>query len=163
MGSTFTLSLPLKQIELSRERTTEEVKSSNCKGRLLVVEDIEINRALAETVLTECGFEVDCVPDGCDAVDAITKKPEYYYDAVLMDIQMPIMNGYEATRAIRALNHRDAKTLPIIALSANDRVEDRKMSLESGMNAHVAKPFDIEGLIDIIKLYQTHAKQEELL
>ena len=115
-----------------------------------LVEDIEINRMLAETILEEAGFLVDSVPDGCDAVDAIQNHPMWYYDLILMDIQMPVMNGYEATRAIRAINRADIKSLPIIALSANARDEDKRMSMESGMNNHVAKPFDVAHLISTI-------------
>ena len=120
---------------------------ANGKHRILLVEDIEVNRMLAETILTESGFLVESVPDGCDAVEAVRNRPTNYYDAVLMDIQMPVMNGYEATRAIRALGREDTNTLPIIALSANAREQDKQMSMESGMNSHVAKPFDIAHLI----------------
>ena len=105
---------------------------------------------LAETILTESGFLVDSVPDGCDAVDAIKDSPIGYYDLVLMDIQMPVMNGYEATRSIRALGREDTANLPIIALSANAREQEKHMSMESGMDSHVAKPFDIAHLISTI-------------
>ena len=154
-GSTFTLSLPLKLAGggVIRPVTTAPRAGAAGKGRILLVEDIEINRMLAETVLTESGFEVEAVPDGCDAVEAVANKPEGYYADVLMDIQMPVMNGYEATRAIRALERKDVGTLPIIALSANVRAEDKPMSFERGMNAHVAKPFDVEGLIATINKY----------
>ena len=118
-----------------------------------MVDDIELNRMLAETILEESGFSVETVPDGCDAVEAFIKHPPGYYDLVLMDIQMPIMNGYEATRAIRALDRPDAKTLPIIALSANSRDEDKRMSMESGMNYHIAKPFDVVQLIAAVNKY----------
>ena len=102
---------------------------------------------LTETVLTEYGYEVESVTDGCDAVQAVLSRPEGYYSAILMDIQMPIMNGYEATWAIRALNRNDVTSLPIIALSANARMEDRARAIESGMNEHVPKPIDIELLL----------------
>ncbi|MBR2520155.1 MAG: response regulator [Selenomonadaceae bacterium] len=155
-GSTFTVGLPFK---LHRENSTPEKISetvsddSNCSNRILLVDDIELNRMLAETILEESGFSVETVPDGCDAVDAFIKHPPGYYDLVLMDIQMPIMNGYEATRAIRALDRPDAKTLPIIALSANSREEDKRMSMESGMNYHIAKPFDVVQLIASVNKY----------
>ncbi len=116
-------------------------------------EDIDFNRELAETLLKEVGFLVESVPDGCDAVEAVRKHGPGYYDLILMDIQMPVMNGYEATRAIRALPGADADTLPIIALSANSREEDRRRSMESGMNNHVAKPFDIDYLVETIRRY----------
>lgn len=157
-GTTFVLSLPLKLVpdDGAAQQSTAPRKSALAtgkKGRILLVEDIEINRMLAETVLTESGFEVESVPDGCDAVEAIARTPEGYFSAVLMDIQMPIMNGYEATRAIRAMDRKDIEHLPIIALSANAREEDRNKSFESGMNAHIAKPFDVDGLIGTINKY----------
>ncbi len=167
-GSTFTVSIPLKICEsrkLPEQAETQEapeIQADDAEGkkkrRVLVVEDIELNRMLAETVLTESGFLVDSVPDGCDAVDAILSKPAGYYSAVLMDIQMPVMNGYEATKAIRSSNRKDLKRLPIIALSANARPEDTEASYESGMNAHVAKPFDVEGLINTLYKYMPAEK-----
>ena len=156
-GATFVLSLPLKLAQACEKLPPSTPREKSCppgsKGRILLVEDIEINRILAETVLTESGFAVEAVPDGCDAVEAIAKSPEGYYSAVLMDIQMPVMNGYEATRAIRAMDRKDIARLPIIALSANAREEDRAMSFESGMNAHIAKPFDVEGMIATLDKY----------
>lgn len=159
VGSTFTLSLPLKIYKAqAAEVKPEKIERQPLrgKGRILLVEDIEINRLMAETILTEFGFEVESVPDGCDAVDKVASTPEYYYTAILMDIQMPVMNGYEATRAIRALGRPDIPDLPIIALSANARPEDKEKSFESGMNAHVAKPFDVEGLIATINKYSKY-------
>ncbi|MBQ8983530.1 MAG: response regulator [Lachnospiraceae bacterium] len=162
-GSVFTIGLPLKSADHSSTadgQTDDTVPSSasdtKSQHRILLVEDIEINRVLAETILEEAGYLVASVPDGCDAVDAITNHPEWYYDLVLMDIQMPVMNGYEATRAIRALKREDAKTLPIIALSANARDEDRQRSMESGMNHHIAKPFDVDQLIQAIQDHIRH-------
>ena len=108
---------------------------------------------LAETILKESGFSVETVADGCEAVEVFVKHPPGYYDLVLMDIQMPIMNGYEATRAIRSLDRPDAKALPILALSANSRDEDKRMSMESGMNYHIAKPFDVVQLIAAVNKY----------
>lgn len=149
-GSTFTVDLPLRLADHAAAQP-EAVPETDVKAdgahRILLVEDIEINRMLAETILEEAGFLVESVPDGCDAVDAIRDHPLWYYDLVLMDIQMPVMNGYEATRAIRALGRKDTDGLPIIALSANAREEDKRMSMESGMNNHVAKPFDVAHLI----------------
>ena len=154
-GSTFTVSVPLKQAGAARKRlspTAEKKEDAKADGayRLLLAEDMGVNRLLAETMLKEAGFAVDAVPDGCDAVDAVECHPAHYYDAVLMDIQMPVMNGYEATRKIRSMNRDDAKSLPIIALSANAREQDKRASLDSGMNAHVAKPFDLAILIDTL-------------
>ncbi len=148
-GSTFTVDLPLKLADHTPQPREVQENPHRAAGehRILLVEDIEINRMLAETILEEAGFLVESVPDGCDAVEAITSHPVWYFDLILMDIQMPVMNGYEATRAIRAIGREDTKQIPIIALSANAREEDRRMSMESGMNHHVAKPFDVAQLI----------------
>ena len=150
-GSAFTVELPLKNTDFTASGEVAAdvpLPTADGKRRLLLVEDIEINRLLAETVLTDAGFAVESVPDGCDAVEAVKNHPTGYYDLVLMDIQMPVMNGYEATRAIRALDA--GASLPILALSANAREEDKRMSLESGMNGHIAKPFDTARLISAI-------------
>ena len=157
-GTTFTIGLPFKVYREEHENTKdtpiEKFSSDDNYGhRILLVDDIELNRLLAETILEESGFSVETVADGVEAVEAFIKHPPGYYDLVLMDIQMPIMNGYEATRAIRALDRPDAKVLPIIALSANSRDEDKRMSMESGMNYHIAKPFDVVQLIAAVNKY----------
>ena len=157
-GSTFTVNLPLKFVrEEKKEQPPIIPETTKAMGtyRILLVEDIDVNRMLAETILSESGFLVESVPDGCDAVEAIKNHPPKYYDLVLMDIQMPVMNGYEATRSIRALGREDTNTLPIIALSANAREQDKQMSMDSGMDSHVAKPFDIAHLISTINDYVT--------
>ena len=129
-------------------------QSKNFGGkRVLLVEDIEMNREIAEVILTESGFKVESAPDGTDAVDMVTKSEENYYDVVLMDVQMPIMNGYEATRTIRSLPREDVKTLPIIAMTANALEEDKEAALKSGMNDHIAKPIDIELLMEVLSKY----------
>ena len=112
--------------------------------RVLLVEDNELNREIAEEILKETGFIIETAPDGADAVEMMKKAREYYYDAILMDVQMPIMDGYEATRTIRALPREDVKDLPIIAMTANAMDEDREAALKNGMNAHIAKPIDID-------------------
>ena len=155
-GTTFTVNLPLK-LEDHTAPDAPPVEETQYKAdgtfRILLVEDIETNRMLAETILEDAGFLVESVPDGSDAVEAVRNHSPWYYDLVLMDIQMPVMNGYEATRSIRALGRKDTDTIPIIALSANARDEDKRMSMESGMNNHVAKPFDIAHLIGLINEY----------
>ncbi len=154
-GLTYTLILPLKILDgvLDTLPAKTSLPKKTNKRRILLVEDIELSRELVETVLAESGFEVESVADGSVAVEAVAKKPEGYYSAILMDIQMPVMNGYEATRAIRALDRKDVFSLPIIALSANARMDDKVLSFESGMNEHVAKPFDAEGLIATLNKY----------
>ena len=121
--------------------------------RVLLVEDIELNREIAEVILTETGFLVESAPDGTDAVAMVEASEENYYDAVLMDVQMPIMNGYEATRTIRALHRNDVKTLPIIAMTANALEEDKEAALKNGMNAHIAKPIDVDIFMEVLGQY----------
>ncbi len=121
--------------------------------RILLVEDIELNREIAEVILTESGFLVETAPDGTDAVSMMEKAEENYYDAILMDIQMPIMNGYEATRTIRNMPRKDVKDLPIIAMTANALEEDKEAALKNGMNAHIAKPLNMEIFISVLKKF----------
>lgn len=121
--------------------------------RILLVEDHELNREIAEAILEEMGFRVETAPDGTDAVDMVIRLDERYYDAILMDIQMPVMDGYEATRAIRSLPRRDVRDLPIIAMTANAMEEDKETALKSGMNAHIAKPFDMKQFLKILGKY----------
>ena len=121
--------------------------------RVLLVEDIELNREIAEVILTESGFVVETAPDGTDAVAMVKKSEEYYYDVVLMDVQMPIMDGYEATRTIRALPRKDVKDMPIIAMTANALEEDKEAALKNGMNAHIAKPLDMDIFISVLRQF----------
>lgn len=122
-------------------------------ARILLVDDVEMNREVAEFILTESGFQVECAPDGTDAVEMVKNSPEHYYDAILMDVQMPTMNGYEATRIIRHLEREDVKTMPILAMTANALEEDKAKSLKSGMNEHIAKPIDIKQFFGILAKY----------
>lgn len=121
--------------------------------RVLLVEDIELNREIAEMILTEAGFVVESAPDGTDAVAMMEKAEENYYDVVLMDIQMPVMNGYEATRIIRNMSRNDVKDLPIIAMTANALEEDKEAALKNGMNAHIAKPLDMDVFISVLEQF----------
>ncbi len=121
--------------------------------RILLVEDNELNREIAQAILEETGFTVETAPDGTDAVAMVRRSEEHYYDAVLMDVQMPVMDGYEATRAIRALHRQDVRSLPIIAMTANAMEEDKETALKSGMNAHVSKPLDIALFLSILGKY----------
>lgn len=121
--------------------------------RVLLVEDIELNREIAEVILEEAGFVVESAPDGTDAVAMMEKSQEYYYDVVLMDVQMPIMNGYEATRTIRNMPRKDVKSLPIIAMTANALEEDKEAALKNGMNAHISKPLNMDIFIAVLKQF----------
>lgn len=126
----------------------EEIGGPDFTGkRVLLAEDNKINREIAAIILSEAGFALETAVNGKEAADMVGTSAPGYYDAVLMDIWMPVMNGYEAARAIRALGRGDTKTLPIIALSANAREEDKRMSMESGIDHHITKPFDVAQLI----------------
>ena len=138
---------------IEKEEKTSWTQADFTGRRILLVEDNELNREIAQAILEETGFTVETAPDGTDAVDMVRQAAEYYYDAVLMDVQMPVMDGYEATRTIRALPRRDVKGLPIIAMTANAMEEDKETALKSGMNAHIAKPLDIELFLGVLGKY----------
>ncbi len=120
--------------------------------RILLAEDNDLNWEIAEDILTDVGFEVEWAENGKICVEKFEQSAPGYYDAVLMDIRMPVMNGYDAAKAIRALNRADAR-LPIIAMTADALSEDIQRCLECGMNEHVAKPIDIEKLMKLLKRY----------
>ena len=153
VGSTFTVILPLKISKSAPEGADEQADAeNNLNGKkILLVEDNELNREIAADILEEWEITVESAEDGKVAVDMAQQKGADYYDCILMDIQMPNMNGYEATVAIREM-YPDAD-LPIIALSANAFEEDKKKSFESGMNAHIAKPIDIKELQNVLTKY----------
>ena len=115
--------------------------------RLLLVEDNEINREIAEMFLLQSGFAVECAENGQEAVDRVTAAAPDYFDAVLMDIQMPVMDGYEATRAIRALDDPAKANIPILAMTANAFKEDEQAAMDAGMQAHIPKPLDVDHLL----------------
>lgn len=130
------------------QNTTRIVKNDGFHGRhILVVEDNKLNREIAVTMLQQAGFTTEEVEDGTHAVEAVANSAPGYYDLILMDIQMPILNGYEATKQIRALKNPALAAIPIIALSANAFEEDKRASLAAGMNAHIAKPINIQELL----------------
>ena len=114
--------------------------------RVLLVEDNDLNAEIATEVLKMTGIAVEHAQDGIEAVDMMAASPEGYYDMVLMDIQMPRMNGYDATRAIRAMSRRDCKQIPVIAMTANAFAEDVQAARTVGMNEHIAKPLDLNAL-----------------
>ena len=156
-GTEFTVSVNFKHCE---PQETEKIKrkDNDSKGphnfggkRLLLVEDIEINRDIAQTLLGNFGFKVETATNGQEAVDMVASSLPFYYDAVLMDIQMPVMNGYEATKNIRSLGNKDLASIPIIAMTANAFNEDIKKALNHGMNGHIAKPIDINAMVRTLK------------
>ncbi|WP_278839341.1 response regulator [Holdemania filiformis] len=156
----------LNELEDER-REPAEVKPvitdfSGC--RLLLAEDNEINREIArEMIASLITVQLDEVADGQAAVDRIAASPEGYYNLVLMDIQMPRLNGYEATRQIRKLNRRDSKTLPIVAMTANAFEEDVRLAMQAGMNAHFAKPIDMDRLAEILRRFLSNENSDENL
>ena len=111
--------------------------------RILLAEDNELNQQIAVAILEEVGFDVDSAINGLEAVDMLQTAPAGYYDGVLMDIQMPVMDGYEATRRIRALDDKGKAAIPIIAVTANAFDIDRENVYDTGMNAHLPKPYEI--------------------
>ena len=130
--------------------------------RLLLVEDIEMNREIAQVLLEEMGFEVETAENGQEACDILKEKKGGYFDAVLMDIQMPVMDGHEATRVIRRFDDPKLNSVPVIAMTANAFAEDVKKALDAGMNAHVSKPIDVDILKDTLKrvLSDAHADKK---
>ena len=142
----------LKANHLAGERAEEmSIHDIDFAGkRVLLVEDNELNREIAAEILQETGFEVEVAVDGSEAVSMVEKSEEYYYDIILTDIQMPVMNGYEEVTAIRDMERSDIVTMPIIAMTANAFEEDKALALKCGMNGHIAKPLDINTLFQIL-------------
>jgi CheY-like chemotaxis protein len=120
--------------------------------RILLVEDVEINREIVQALFEPTQLEIDCAEHGAEAVHLFSEEPDRY-DMIFMDIQMPLMDGYEATRYIRSLDIPQAKTIPIIAMTANVFREDIEKCLEAGMNSHVGKPLNFEEVLDRLRSY----------
>ena len=119
--------------------------------KVLLVEDNEINCEIVEFILEQAGAKVITANNGRAAVDEFTASEPGMFDCILMDLMMPVMSGYEAARVIRGLNRSDAKTIPIIALSANAFDEDIAMAKDAGMNEHLAKPVDIDIMFKVLR------------
>lgn len=137
-------------LRLQEEAAAHAVPPPEGDRRVLVVEDNELNREIASDLLEEAGFLVETAGDGAEAVEKVRNSTPGYYALVLMDLRMPVMDGHSAARAIRALEDPELANVPIVALSANTFDEDRKQSAECGMNAHLAKPLDIDRLLEVI-------------
>ena len=131
-------------------QTIPDVSDSLRGARLLLVEDNELNREIAQELLSGSGFLVETAANGSIAVDMISQSSPGYYSLVLMDIQMPVMDGYDATREIRRLADPALANIPIVAMTANAFDEDRKRALECGMNAHISKPIDVNNLLEVL-------------
>lgn len=163
-GSTFIVDFHFKiQQELQqKEEHTQDVASMSdsqkeiddyTSKRILLVEDVELNMEIAEELIGTTGVQIEKAYNGKEAVELFVKNPCEHYHLIFMDIQMPIMDGYEATKQIRDSDKKDAKTIPIIALSANALADDVENALHAGMNEHIAKPIDMEAVWKVLKKY----------
>ena len=152
VGTTFVITIPFKINEdVARDEEKQEEVTASIRGlNILLVEDNELNMEIAEFVIQSEGASVVKAWNGQEAVEAFEKSASGEFDAILMDVMMPVMNGYEATKMIRSMDRSDAKKIPIIAMTANAFVEDRIKSKEAGMNEHVSKPIDMKLLVKII-------------
>lgn len=158
-GVTAFISKPLFKSELisvlknpkAVRKKPDEILHSHYEGKhILLAEDNELNREIAEEMLKNAGFIVDSVNDGIDAVERMKDLDENTYDLILMDIQMPKMDGYTATKEIRHLSNRRKANIPIVAMTANAFEEDKKKSMAAGMNAHLSKPVNIKNLVETL-------------
>ena len=160
MGTEFVVKIKLKlqerQVdadetdELSDEKAGSEATVDFTKVRILLADDMQINREIATKLLTRLGFMVEQAMDGKEALDKVASSNPGYYNLVLMDIQMPVMGGYEATENIRKLENPELAGIPILAMTANAFSEDVKKAHDAGMNGHIAKPIDIKQMVDTI-------------
>ena len=154
-GTTIHVVIPFEIAEESAAvQEMSELPKENLSGcRILLVEDNELNREIAAFLLKDEGISVTEAEDGQQAVECFLKMPEGYYDAVLMDIMMPVMDGYQATREIRGSGKKDAEMIPIIAITANAFAEDKRKTMEAGMDAHLSKPINVPELMDTIRKF----------
>ena len=151
-GTTFVIQVPFKiDPDADKREEQRDVSEKSIKGlHILLAEDNELNMEIAEFVLQNGGADVTKAWNGQEAVELFRKSEPGGFDTILMDIMMPVMNGYEAAKKIRSLDREDAKTIPIIAMTANAFTEDRLKAKEAGMNEHIVKPLDVELLIKVI-------------
>ena len=152
VGTTFVIRVPFKiDPDVDKREEQKDVSEKSIKGlHILLAEDNELNMEIAEFVLQNEGTVVTKAWNGQEAVDIFRKSSPGEFDVILMDIMMPVMNGYEATKMIRSLDREDAKEIPIIAMTANAFTEDRIRAKEAGMDEHIAKPVDVGLLIKVI-------------
>ena len=152
VGTTFVIRVPFKiDLDADKREEQKDVSEKSIKGlHILLAEDNELNMEIAEFMLQNEGADVTKAWDGQEAVELFRNSEPGEFDVILMDIMMPVMNGYETTKMIRSLDREDAKAIPIIAMTANAFTEDRIRAKEAGMDEHVAKPVDVELLIKVI-------------
>ena len=158
VGSTFVIRVPFKiDLDADKREESKDVSEKSIKGmHVLLAEDNELNMEIAEFLLQNEGAEVTRAWNGQEIVELFRKSEAGEFDVILMDIMMPIINGYEAAKRIRSLDREDAKKIPIIAMTANAFTEDRIRAKEAGMDEHVAKPIDVELLIKVIHKLVKH-------
>jgi CheY-like chemotaxis protein len=150
-GSVFSFDIWLRETEdLSGEAAISDATDKFTDRRALLVDDVEINRIIVMSLLEITGMSIDEAEDGPEAVKMFEDSPENTYDIIFMDVQMPQMDGYEATTRIRALDRADARKVPIVALTANAFKEDVDKAMQSGMNAHMAKPVEMDKLVEVL-------------
>ena len=164
IGTTFLIRIPFRIDTDRKDRTeTEEKTETSIQGlHVLLTEDNELNMEIAEFVLRNEGTVVTKAWNGQEAVDIFRKSSPGEFDVILMDIMMPVMNGYEAAKMIRSLDREDAKVIPIIAMTANAFIEDRMRAKEAGMDEHIAKPVDRKLLVKVINELAKHNQREQL-
>ena len=133
--------------------TESEKQADYSDRRLLLVEDNELNLEIAKELISVTNARIDTAVNGQEALDMVTSSAPGYYSLVLMDIRMPVMDGYEASQNIRSTGRPDLQELPIIAMTANAFAEDKEQALEAGMNGHVSKPIDLRELYRILEKY----------
>ena len=146
---------PLKN---EKQKIRAEIQRRYEGKKVLLVEDNELNREIATAIMEEIGLDVDCVEDGTDAVNIMSSAEGRKYDLIFMDIQMPKMDGYTATREIRTLNDPKCANIPIIAMTANAFEEDRKKAIKAGMNAHIAKPISADIILENLERMRQNRK-----
>ena len=163
-GTTFVIRIPFQIDADMKDRTeTEEKTEASIQGlHVLLAEDNELNMEIAEFVLQNEGTVVTKAWNGQEAVDIFRKSSPGEFDVILMDIMMPVMNGYEAAKMIRSLDREDAKVIPIIAMTANAFTEDKMRAKEAGMDEHIAKPVDGKLLVKVINELVKHNQREKL-
>ena len=152
-GTCVTICLPLKistKAEVAKKNQKSILNETFNGKSILLAEDNDLNAEIAITLLSEAGFKIDRAVDGVDCVAKLERADKNYYDLILMDIQMPNMDGYKATQIIRSFEEKEKAQIPIIAMTANAFSEDKQNALASGMNGHIAKPVDISNLMEII-------------
>ena len=157
VGSTFTVTIPCRIALQEEAQAKREINPSNqkclCGIRILLTEDNDLNAEIATELLQEEGCTVDRAKDGVECVDMLEKAAGGTYQLILMDVQMPVMNGYDATKVIRRMDDPQKANIPIVAMTANAFSEDKQVALDAGMNDHIAKPIDMSVLVPTLRKY----------